>query len=122
MKTLLNNTIKAAAVFAVIALFSGSAYAEKINLNIANAEAIQYIPGVGPSKAGKIIQARTKIGKFSSMDEIDSIKGFGERTMQDVKKHGSLDSGVSELTPEMMKDKPSRKLSKAVKKVKASAS
>ncbi len=122
MKALFNNTLKAITVFALMAAFSSTVQAEKINLNTANAETIQYIPGVGPNKAGKIIQARTQNGKFSSMDEIDSIKGFGERTMQDVKKHGSLDSGVSELTPEMMKDKPSRKLSKAVKKVKASAS
>ncbi|MEE9446561.1 MAG: helix-hairpin-helix domain-containing protein, partial [Arenicellales bacterium] len=113
MKTLLNNIIKAAAVFTIIALFPHSALAEKINLNTADAETIQYIPGVGPNKADKIIQARTQIGQFTSMDEIDSIKGFGDKTMQDVKKHSSLDSGVSELTPEMQKSKPVRKMTKA---------
>ena len=122
MKALLNNTIKAAAVFTLIALFPHSALAEKINLNTADAETIQYIPGVGPNKAGKIVQERTQIGQFTSMDEIDSIKGFGARTMQDVKKHGSLDSGVSELTPEMQKNKPARKMTKTRKAVKDIAS
>lgn len=112
MKTILNNMIKATAAIFAVAIFSSTVYADKINLNKADAETIQYIPGIGPDKAEKIVETREKNGKLTSMDQIDAIKGFGERTMIDVIKHGSLDSGVSKLTPEMEKNRPSRTLSK----------
>jgi competence ComEA-like helix-hairpin-helix protein len=103
-------------------MFSTTVHAEKINLNTADADTIQYIPGVGPSKAQRMVAARTQNGKFESMDQIDAIKGFGERTMIDVMKHGSLDSGVSELTPEMEENQPGRSVSKVSNETAGSAS
>ena len=120
--TLLNQVVKSALVFAAIAVFSTALHAEKINLNTADAETIQYIPGIGPSKAQKMVAARTQNGKFSSMEQIDAIKGYGERTMIDVMKHGSLDSGVSELTSEMEENRPGRTVSKVSKVAEGSAS
>lgn len=122
IRAILNQSVKAVVVFAAIAVFSSAAQAEKVNLNTADAETIQYIPGVGPSKAEKIVEIRTQNGKFASMDDIDAIKGFGERTMIDILKHGSLDSGVSELTPEMLENRPGRSLSKLSEKAKGKAS
>jgi len=98
----------AAFMFALVAAVSGSAFAEKVNLNTANAETIQYIPGIGLSKAAQIVQQREKLGKFSNMDEVDAVPGIGERTMIDVRKYGSLDSGVSEMTEEMRDNLPVR--------------
>ena len=40
------------------------------------------------------------------MDDIDAVPGIGERTMEDIRKYGSLDSGVSELTEEMRSNRP----------------
>ncbi len=108
---LVNQSVKAAIAIVAMAIFSSVSLAEKINLNTADVETIQYIPGIGPSKATKLVEVRTQNGGFSSMEEIDAIKGFGERTMIDVKKHGSLDSGVSELTPEMQDNRPARSVS-----------
>jgi len=98
----------AAFMFALVAAVSGNALAEKVNLNTANAETIQYIPGIGLSKATQIVEQREKLGKFSNMDEVDAVPGIGERTMIDVRKYGSLDSGVSELTEEMKASQPTR--------------
>ena len=120
--TLLNQIVKSAIVFAAIAVFSTTVHAEKINLNTADAETIQYIPGVGPGKAQRMVEARTQNGKFVSMDQIDAIKGFGERTMIDVMKHGAIDSGVSELTPEMEENRPARTVSQSSEKADTSAS
>ncbi len=109
--TLPARAVKTALVLVLVSVFSTSVLAEKINLNTANAETMQYIPGIGLSKAEKIIEVRDKAGKFASMDEIDAVPGIGERTMIDIRKYGSLDSGVSTLTEEMKANQPVRSAS-----------
>ena len=109
-----SRALKAALLLALVSVFPGTVMAEKVNLNTANVEAIQYIPGIGQNKASQIIQEREKLGKFSSMDQVDAVPGIGERTMIDVRKHGSLDSGVSELTEEMKANQPLRSALKPV--------
>jgi competence protein ComEA len=86
IKSLPARAVKTALLLVLVSAFSSTAMAEKINLNTADAEAIQYIPGIGLSKAEKIIEIRDKAGKFSSMEEIDAVPGIGERTMQDIRK------------------------------------
>jgi len=112
MKTLPARAVKTALLLVLVSAFSSAALAEKINLNTADAQTMQYIPGIGLSKAEKIIEIRDEAGKFTSMDEIDAVPGIGERTMRDVHKYGSLDSGVSELTEEMKANPPLRSASK----------
>jgi len=109
-----SRALKATLLLALVSVFPGTVMAEKVNLNTANVEAIQYIPGIGQNKANQIIQEREKLGKFSSMDQVDAVPGIGERTMIDVRKHGSLDSGVSELTEEMKANQPLRSALKPV--------
>ena len=104
----LTRAVKTALALAALSAFSGLAWAEMINLNTADSEAIQYIPGIGKSRAEQIVQAREKAGGFSSMDDIDAIPGIGEAIMRDIKKYGSLESGVSELTEEMRNKPPLR--------------
>jgi len=111
MKTLPARAVKTALLLVMVSAFSGTALAEKINLNTADAQTMQYIPGIGLSRAEKIIEIRDEAGKFISMDEIDAVPGIGERTMLDVRKYGSLDSGVSELTEEMKLNPPVRSVS-----------
>lgn len=102
------RAIKAALFLVLLAVLPSTVMAEKVNLNTANAEAIQYIPGIGLSKARQIVQEREKLGKFTDMEQVDAVPGIGERTMIDVIKYGSLDSGVSELTDEMKANQPLR--------------
>ena len=100
----------------MVAGLSTTAQAEKINLNTADAETMQYIPGIGQSRAEQIILAREQAGGFSSMEEIDAIPGIGDSTMQDILKYGSLDSGVSDLTEEMRDNRPVRSSSQTGEK------
>lgn len=111
MMTLPARAAKTALLLALFSAFSTAVMAEKINLNTADAETIQYIPGIGLSKAEKIIEIRDQAGKFASMDEVDAVPGIGERTMLDIRKYGSLDSGVSELTEDMKANPPARSAS-----------
>jgi competence protein ComEA len=58
---------------------------EKINLNSATAEQLQTLPGIGPVIAKSIIEHRTKVGKFSKIEEIINVKGIGEKKFQRIK-------------------------------------
>ncbi|MDD9874858.1 MAG: helix-hairpin-helix domain-containing protein [Gammaproteobacteria bacterium] len=80
----------------------------KVNLNTANADALQYIPGIGPGKSADIIRFRQETGGFKAMEDLLAIPGIGEKTLIDIAKFGSLDSGVSELTEEMAANPPTR--------------
>ena len=46
----------------------------KVNLNTANQAALEELPGIGPSHAKAIIEARP----FKSVDDLDRVKGLGK--------------------------------------------
>ena len=58
---------------------------EKINLNLATAEQLQTLPGIGPTNAKSIIEHRNKVGKFNKIEEIINVKGIGEKKYQKIK-------------------------------------
>ncbi len=90
----------------VLALSSGVALAEKINLNTSNAETLEYIPGIGPGKAEKIIRMRDEIGSFNTMEELLTVSGIGEKILIEIKKYATLTGGVSALSDEMASNRP----------------
>jgi comEA protein len=84
---------------------------EKININNASAETLQYIPGIGASKAESIVKLRKQKGGFKSLEELLEVRGIGEKLLESIIEYGTLDGGVSELTQEMMENPPSKKMS-----------
>ena len=58
---------------------------EKINLNTATAEQFQSLSGIGPAIAKRIVDYRTKAGKFNRIEEIINVKGVGEKKFQKIK-------------------------------------
>lgn len=54
----------------------------KLNANEAKASELEAIPGVGPSMARAIVAARTERGRFSSLDDLDSVRGIGPKTLE----------------------------------------
>ncbi len=58
---------------------------EKVNINTATQEQLETLPGVGPAIAKKIIEHRSKVGKFSKIEEIINVKGIGEKKFQQMK-------------------------------------
>ncbi|MEE4242299.1 MAG: helix-hairpin-helix domain-containing protein [Desulfopila sp.] len=57
----------------------------KININTAGAEALVNIPGIGPKTAEKIVQHRTANGNFTSLDDLASVRGIGEKSLKKMK-------------------------------------
>lgn len=94
-----------------ISLFSTAVLAEKVNLNQANVETLQYIPGIGPGKSADIVKFREEFGNFKSYEDLLQVPGIGEKSLEDVKKYGTLEGGVSELSQEMQDNPPAKSIS-----------
>ena len=70
-------------LFTLILLTSTSAFAEKININTANAEQIETsMTGIGESKAKAIVEYRKSYGKFKSIQELENVDGIGMKTVE----------------------------------------
>ncbi|MFD2305843.1 helix-hairpin-helix domain-containing protein [Enterococcus termitis] len=57
----------------------------KINLNQADENQLQTLPGIGQKKAQEIIRYREDNGGFKSIEDIKNISGFGEKTFEKLK-------------------------------------
>lgn len=62
-------------------IFSIGTALAAVNLNTATVEQLDAVKGIGPSKAKAIVEYRTKNGPFKSVDDLKSVKGFGEKSV-----------------------------------------
>ncbi len=61
-----------------------------VNLNTANSEELQRLPGVGEVRAGAIIRARKDRGGFKKLDELVEVKGVGPALLKRLRRHVTL--------------------------------
>lgn len=52
-----------------------------VNINTADAQTLEGLPGVGPATAQKIIEERTANGPFSSVDDLQRVSGIGDKKL-----------------------------------------
>ena len=57
----------------------------KLDLNRADSKQLQLIPGIGPARAAKIVELRTRKGGFSSLDELIQVRGIGDKTLEKLR-------------------------------------
>lgn len=57
----------------------------RVDINTADADLLQTISGIGPSKAQKIIAYREANGAFKSVEELCNVSGIGEKTLASIK-------------------------------------
>lgn len=55
-----------------------------VNLNTADATALDTLPGVGPVIAQRILDWRTQHGRFSSVDELGEVSGIGDKLLAQI--------------------------------------
>jgi competence protein ComEA len=60
---------------------STASFAGTVNINTANAEVLDTLPGIGPVKAAKIIAYRESNGPFKAIVELDNVPGVGPVTL-----------------------------------------
>ncbi|MBR3610303.1 MAG: helix-hairpin-helix domain-containing protein [Oscillospiraceae bacterium] len=58
-----------------------------IGINTASYEDLQLIPGIGPTAAKLIIDYRNEYGTILDFDELISIDGIGEKTIEILKEY-----------------------------------
>jgi comEA protein len=61
-----------------------------VNLNTADVEQLQMLPGVGEKRAAAIIDIRTSKGGFKSVDDLVEVKGVGESLLKRLRPHLSV--------------------------------
>jgi competence protein ComEA len=64
---------------------STNPHINKINLNKADENELQNLPGIGPSKAATIISYRNENGPFQTVDDLKKISGIGDKTFEKLK-------------------------------------
>ena len=105
--------------------FSGMALAA-VNLNTATLAELETVKGIGPKKAEAIIEYRKKNGSFKTVDDLKNVKGFGDKSVANMRSELAVDGAAvpakaekkTEAKPEAAKAdaKKEEKASKADKK------
>ena len=79
-------------------LFSSLALAG-VNVNTASQTQLESLPGIGPTKAAAIIEYRSANGPFTSLAQLDEVKGIGRSTLEKLSAHVVFD-GESVAVPD----------------------
>lgn len=58
---------------------------KKVNINTANKEELDTLPGIGEATADKIIEYRNKNGRFKTKEEIKEVSGIGDSKYEKIK-------------------------------------
>lgn len=64
-----------------------------LDVNSAGEEDLVMIPGIGPVTAAAIVRHRDERGGFRSMGELTAVRGIGEKRLEELKRHLTLDTG-----------------------------
>ena len=64
-----------------------------ININTADSQSLQSLPGIGPSYSKRIINFRNKLGGFYSIDQVAETYGLPDSTFQKVRSRIFLSDG-----------------------------
>ncbi len=64
---------------------NGKGEQKKVNINLADQETLESLPGIGPSLAQRIIEYRENNGKFQKIEDIQNVKGIGDSKYSNIK-------------------------------------
>lgn len=88
MRTIALQIIRTALLAAIFVLTTGHVFASGVvNINTADAAALDTLPGIGPTKAAAIVDYRTSHGPFTTIEAIQNVKGIGPATFEKLKDH-----------------------------------
>lgn len=63
----------------------GAASDSRVDLNTADAAALDTLPRVGPAMAARILAWRDANGRFASIDDLRNVSGIGDKTFEGLR-------------------------------------
>ena len=83
----------------LLACFAMTGFAQAaalVNINTASQQQLESVKGIGPKGAQAIIEHRQKHGKFKNVDDLDKVKGFGKKSVEQLRAQVTVEdaSGV----------------------------
>ncbi len=79
----------------VLLAVSSLVWAASIDINTADAKALETLNGIGPAKAAAIVEYRSKNGPFKSVDDLEKVPGIGASTISKNRDSLSIGGKVS---------------------------
>lgn len=73
------RTIVLALLLSPLAAFSA------VDINTADAAALEQVKGIGPARAAAIVKYRSENGPFKSVDELVKVPGIGEKSVEQLR-------------------------------------
>ena len=61
------------------------AAAVPVDINTADAAALESLPGIGPALAGAIIEHRDRVGTFLRVDDLERVSGIGPAKLEQIR-------------------------------------
>ncbi|MEY3885028.1 MAG: hypothetical protein RIS87_803 [Pseudomonadota bacterium] len=91
-------------LLALVACLSFSITAfSAVNLNTATQAELESLKNIGPAKAQAIIDYRKKSGGFKTVEDLNNVPGFGDKTMVNLKSEITV-SGATKVATTTAKD------------------
>lgn len=84
----------------------GEAFAYRIDLNRADRTELMQVPGIGPGRADAIIAKRNTDGEYGTPNDLDHVKGFGPKLLEQIKPHVIANGTPATKPPATGKLKP----------------
>jgi competence protein ComEA len=75
-------SVSAAGVSVAAEASAHGAGGEKININVAAAEELVQLEGIGSVKAGNIVEFRERQGPFKQVEDLKKVPGIGQKTFE----------------------------------------
>ena len=69
-----------------------------VDLNTASEQQLEQLPGIGPKKAGAIIELRKK-KPFSRLTQLMEVRGIGRKTLERLKPYLRVDGAPTPTPP-----------------------
>ena len=66
----------------LVATSKATTPSNSININTANVDELSKLKGIGKAKAAAIIEWRETNGKFSSLEDVDEVRGIGPALLE----------------------------------------
>jgi competence protein ComEA len=76
------------------AAVSGSARGV-VNLNTANQDELERLPNIGPARARAIVALRTRLARFTHVEQLLRVKGIGRATFRKLRPLIALDGATT---------------------------